>query len=51
MKEEPEKPAEEAPSETETPPPFAPDPYILTLRERSAKDPKKDWLETSPKTR
>lgn len=51
MEKQPEQPRETGPQETESPPPFAPDPDIVTLRERGAKDPKQVWRETSPKTR
>jgi hypothetical protein len=51
VEKQPEQPKETAPLETESPPPFAPDPDIVTLRERGAKDPKQIWRETSPKTR
>ena len=51
MEKQPEQPKEAAPQETESPPPFAPDPDIVTLRKRGAKDPKQVWRETSPKTR
>jgi hypothetical protein len=49
VEKEPEPPEEKTPTETESPPPFAPDPDIVTLRERGSKDPKQVWRETSPK--
>ena len=51
MEKEPERPQDQPAPEPESPPPFAPDPDIVTLRERGAKDPKKVWRDTQPKPR
>ncbi len=51
MEKEPEPPRDQPAVAPESPPPFAPDPDIVTLREREAKDPKAIWRETHPKPR
>ncbi len=49
MEKEPEPRQDQSTATPETPPPFAPDPDIVTLREREAKDPKAVWRDTQPK--
>lgn len=50
MGKEPDTTSDQAPSQAvETPPPFNPDPDIVTFLERGAKpDPKKVWRATEP---
>jgi hypothetical protein len=52
MEKEPEAPQDQPGSKPgETPPPFNPDPDLVTFLERGPKqDPKKVWKETEPRT-